>query len=234
MNPPNQQSDRLHVLNFIMFLILGFSMSSCSLIQRSQQARTTNKEIKNTEPRTSVNQTPRVQVTRSVVDSSGQPIQATTAKGQNVQEIGIVATVDARRSQVNQLERRLESENEKMQYARILPLFKDDTEKIEFLTLPTVVSRQEWINENKILKRSKTVTKEMKKAIENQDITMDMSMDLVRKSWGEPNSIEVSGNPLYKNEKWKYIKFVTTSGGYKAEKRIVYFENGKVSGWETE
>lgn len=211
--------------------------TSCSLIQKSQEARVTNKEIKANDPRTTDPSKPRLMVTRSTVDPQGNPLPNSQSKKSNVQEIGVTPrsqSADHLKMQVNQLERRLESENEKQQYARILPLFKNDQEKIEFLTLPTVISRQQWINENKILKRSKSISTDMKQAVENQDITMNMTMDLVKKAWGEPNNIEVSGNSIYKNEKWKYIKFVSTSGGYKAEKRIVYFENGRVSGWETE
>lgn len=218
------------MLRLFISLYFIFFFSSCSLIHKSQQARSTNKDIKASEPRTQTqSDKPRVLITRSTVDPQGNPLPSSRSD-----EDDSISSPDSAKAHVNKLERRLESENEKQQYARVLPLFKNDLEKIEFLTLPTVVSRQEWINEKKILKRSTSVTPEMRRAVENQDITMEMPMDLVKKAWGEPASIEVSGNPIYKNEKWRYIKFVSTSGGYKAEKRIVYFENGKVSGWETE
>lgn len=61
-----------------------------------------------------------------------------------------------------------------------------------------------------------------------------MPAEYVKKSWGEPVNIEVSGNPIYRNERWQYNKQVATPQGYKQEKRYVYFEGGRVVGWETE
>lgn len=74
----------------------------------------------------------------------------------------------------------------------------------------------------------------MKGLVENQDIAIGMTQDLVRKAWGEPESIDVSGNRIYKNEKWKFSRTMTLGDGFKSEKRYVYFEGGRVVGWETE
>lgn len=74
----------------------------------------------------------------------------------------------------------------------------------------------------------------MKSLIETQDIAVGMPQDYVKRSWGDPMSVEVSGNPIYKNERWKYQKFVSAPEGYRKETRYVYFEGGRVVGWETE
>lgn len=137
-------------------------------------------------------------------------------------------------SRVRDLERKLDSRMEREQYAKILPWLKTEDEKIEFLTLSGVENRQQWINDKKIWQRSRTPTQEYKELIDSQDIAIGMPMDFVKKAWGEPQLIESSGNPIFKNERWKYIRHVSTAQGFKQEKRYVYFEGGRVVGWETE
>lgn len=137
------------------------------------------------------------------------------------------------RKKLRQLERTLDSQKERLQYSKILPWFADDQEKIEFLTIPTIEGRQVWINKNKIWSRAKDL-RYFDDIVESQDIALGMPADYVRKSWGEPTTIESSGNPIYKNERWQYLKQVSTPQGYKQEKRLVYFEGGRVAGWETE
>lgn len=137
------------------------------------------------------------------------------------------------RKKLRQLERTLDSQKERIQYSKVLPWLHDDTEKIEMLAIPTIEGRQVWINKNKIWSRAKNL-KNFEDVVAAQDIAIGMPSDYVKKSWGEPDSIEISGNPIYKNERWQYSKQVATPQGYKQEKRYVYFEGGRVVGWETE
>ncbi len=137
-------------------------------------------------------------------------------------------------SRLRDLERKLDSKIEREQYAKILPWLKSEDEKIEFLSLNGVENRQQWISQKKIWQRAQLPTQEYKELIESQDIAIGMPMDFVRKAWGEPQLIENSGNPVFKNERWKYMRHVSTSQGFKQEKRYVYFEGGRVVGWETE
>lgn len=139
-----------------------------------------------------------------------------------------------KRQRVHALESRLDSLREKEQYSKILPWLKNDDEKIEFLSLRGLEARQAWVNEKAVWKRAQAPDPDLKEASDSGDIAVGMAMDYVKKAWGEPQSVEVSGNPLYKNERWKYTKFVSTQDGFKQEKRFVYFEGGKVVGWETE
>ena len=132
------------------------------------------------------------------------------------------------------MERSLSSKKEREQYSKILPWLKNDEEKISFLSIPSIEGRQQWINRNNIWGRSQAPQEEMKELIETQDIAVGMPQDYVRRSWGEPLSVEVSGNPIYKNERWKYQRQVSTSQGFRKETRYVYFEGGRVVGWETE
>lgn len=138
-----------------------------------------------------------------------------------------------KRKRVRTLERALDSQKERLQYSKVLPWLKDDSEKLDYLTIPSIEGRQAWVNRNKIWSRAKDL-KGYVEVMESQDIAVGMPADYVRKSWGEPSNIEASGNPIYKNERWKYLKQVSTPQGYRQEKRLVYFEGGRVVGWETE
>lgn len=138
------------------------------------------------------------------------------------------------RQKVRELERSLSSKKEREQYSKVLPWLKNDAEKVSFLSIPSIEGRQQWINRNNIWSRSQAPQEEMRSLIENQDVAVGMPQEYVRRSWGEPLSIEVSGNPIYKNERWKYQRQVPTSQGFRKEIRFVYFEGGRVVGWETE
>lgn len=137
------------------------------------------------------------------------------------------------RRKVRELERSIELQKEKAQYSKILPFLQSDEEKIQFLSIPSVEGRQHWVNRKKIWDRVKADS-HYHEALETQDIAVGMTADLVRKSWGDPQSIEASGNSVYKNERWKYTRDVPSPSGYKRERRFVYFEGGRVIGWETE
>jgi hypothetical protein len=137
------------------------------------------------------------------------------------------------RKKLRQLERSLDSQKERLQYSKVLPWLVSDTEKIQILSIPSIEGRQVWINKNKVWSRAKDL-KNFDDVVESQDIAIGMPADYVKKSWGEPTDIESSGNPIYKNERWQYLKQVSTPQGYKQEKRLVYFEGGRVVGWETE
>lgn len=139
----------------------------------------------------------------------------------------------ADRQRLRELERGLNSTNERLQYSKVLPWLKGDQEKIALLSIPTTEGRQVWINKNKIWSRAKSLT-EFDEVVESQDIALGMPTEYVKKSWGEPDHVETSGNPIYRNERWQYNRQVATPQGYKLEKRLVYFEGGRVVGWETE
>lgn len=138
-----------------------------------------------------------------------------------------------KRRKVRNLERTLDSQKERQNYSKVIPWLENDDEKIAYLTIPSIEGRQAWVNKNRIWLRN-TNFKDFELAVQTQDIVLGMPADFVKKSWGEPDAIENSGNPIYKNERWKYIKQVSTPNGYHQEKRYVYLEGGRVVGWETE
>lgn len=138
-----------------------------------------------------------------------------------------------KRKKVRVLERSLDSQKERYNYSKVLPWLQSDEEKLEYLGIPSIEGRQAWVNKKQIWKRTKN-NKEYQNIMESLDIALGMPTDFVKKAWGEPDSIDHSGNPIYKNERWKYHKQISTPNGYRQEKRYVYFEGGRVVGWETE
>lgn len=136
------------------------------------------------------------------------------------------------RYKVRGLERTLDSEKERLHYSKVLPYLITDQEKVDYLTNPTLEGRQAWVIRNKIWSRKSD--KDYLDVVDSQDLVLGMNQELVRKSWGEPESVEHSGNPIYKNEKWRYIRDIPSPNGYKRQRRFVFFEGGRVVGWETE
>jgi len=65
-------------------------------------------------------------------------------------------------------------------------------------------------------------------AINYQDLILGMNMDEVRAAWGEPREVEMAGDPRQGNHRWLYFNGLSLLG-----RKIVYFENGRVAGWDT-
>ncbi len=138
-----------------------------------------------------------------------------------------------KRKKVRLLERKLDSQKERIGYSKILPWLQNDDEKIDYLSISSIEGRQAWVNKNKIWKRAQN-SNDFSEVVNDLDIAVGMPADYVKKAWGEPEAIDHSGNPIYKNERWKYVKQISTPHGYRQEKRYVFFEGGRVVGWETE
>lgn len=133
---------------------------------------------------------------------------------------------------LKQLENQLSSKRELEQYSKALPWFQNDEEKIAFLSSGNYEDRQNWIKENDLQGRALSTSSQLQELVDVQDIALGMPENLVRKAWGEPQSIEVSGAAAFHNQRWKYSKYISTPDGYKTELKTVYFEGGKVVGWE--
>lgn len=69
-------------------------------------------------------------------------------------------------------------------------------------------------------------------ALRSRDITLGMTRDQVREAWGEPRNREYSGESASGNERWSYSLGVSSFWSVQP-KRVVYFDRGVVSGWET-
>ncbi len=140
----------------------------------------------------------------------------------------------SQKDRIAQLEAALTERRQLEQYSRVLPWFENDDEKIEFLQLAGLYERQQWIREIDFFKRPAQQEDQLRELIDSRDIAVGMPEAIVRKSWGEPDAVEVSGHPLYKNYRWKYQKYASTEDGFAMSKKTVYFEGGKVAGWEVQ
>jgi hypothetical protein len=137
------------------------------------------------------------------------------------------------RIELNRLEKKLQSDIEKKQYFTLKPFFNNDSERVYYLKLPTQEARERWSNSRGISSVETAFNKQDTALIEKNDIAKGMSKNAVTQSWGEPDFVEVAGNSLYGNERWRYNKLVSTEEGYKNEMRFIYFDSGRVVGWET-
>lgn len=150
-------------------------------------------------------------------------------------ELGLVSNEKsiAYRQTLKRYERELEGRAEKEQYYRAKPLLKNDGERLRFLGLGSTTKRDRYLASVGIDGDNITHPPEVQQLIDENDIAAGMTKQAVRESWGAPDGVEVAGNPMYGNEQWHYTEQVTSSEGYMTEKRVVYFEGGRVVGWET-
>ena len=65
-------------------------------------------------------------------------------------------------------------------------------------------------------------------------VRIGMGKKNVQSKFGSPDEVEIAGNPKYGNERWTYERNVRTSRGSYEERKVIYFENGTVVGWEVQ
>lgn len=136
------------------------------------------------------------------------------------------------RVRLKRQEARIATKREKKQYFEVRSALKNDRERLQFLALPTYEARARFAQTRGFGHADETYPEEVAKTIESNDIALGMSQKGVTESWGDPDMVETAGNALYGFERWKYNRYITGDEGYKKEMRIVYFEGGRVVGWE--
>jgi hypothetical protein len=136
------------------------------------------------------------------------------------------------RIRLKRMETRLATKREKKQYFNVRAALRSDRERIYFLSLPTYEAKERWAQQRGLGAQDETYPEEVAKTIESNDIALGMSQKAVTQSWGDPDAVEVAGNPLYGYERWKYNRYISGNEGYQKEMRVVYFEGGRVVGWE--
>ncbi|RME17217.1 MAG: hypothetical protein D6797_02980 [Bdellovibrio sp.] len=208
-------------IRFLFFFLLFLGLSACGLFQRSPYSYYENTDAYSLN---AYYQEKNLYLIQEAKKELGIPPKTPLSPKQE--------SAIRKRVLVKKLERRLRSKKEKKQYYNYLPYLSNDDEKIQLLQLPSTEQRNRWIlaHQKRIATRPHPI---VDLAIEKKDIIPGMKQKDVIESWGEPQSIEVAGNPLYKNERWKYQKMIPSNEGYKKEVRIIYFEGGRVVGWET-
>lgn len=210
---------------FLIFFIAG--LSACSTFDRSMESGYSNTfyepPAQNIEDFYSARNREKAKVARSELGyESAQTLS-------EIEAAEVKARIDLHR-----LENQLAYEAEKKQYYSFKPYFKNDFERVQFLKLPTREARQRWAQARGLKTEETEFDSGTQQLIENNDIAKGMSRSAVIQSWGNPDIEEYAGNPVYGNERWVYNKQVSTDQGYRQEKRLIYFEAGRVIGWETE
>lgn len=85
-----------------------------------------------------------------------------------------------------------------------------------------------------LLNEQQPLVTQKRKPSGSDHLHLGMAKNGVQRSLGIPTQVEVAGNPKYENERWIYETQVPTLEGYYSERRVIYFENGTVVGWESE
>jgi hypothetical protein len=129
-------------------------------------------------------------------------------------------------------EKALEGKREREQYFKNKPYMRSDRERLEFLAQDSFESRQRWLNAKGIA-ASAAHAPDIQALVDINDIALGMTKQAVKDSWGEPELVEVSGNPIYGNERWHYSEQTQSAEGFKSQHRMVYFDSGRVIGWES-
>ena len=136
------------------------------------------------------------------------------------------------RSALHKAEKMIDGKREREQYYRNKPYLRTDRERIEFLKLDSYETRARWLAAKGIDGSSTSHPPEIQALVDVNDISLGMTKQAVKDSWGEPELVEVAGNPMYGNERWHYSEQLPSTEGYLTEHRLVYFEGGRVAGWE--
>lgn len=66
----------------------------------------------------------------------------------------------------------------------------------------------------------------------SDDLVLGMDMNDVRSVWGAPREVQTAGDPRHGNQRWIYPNGLYSAAGV-GSARVVYFEAGRVAGWET-
>ncbi len=73
---------------------------------------------------------------------------------------------------------------------------------------------------------------QIREAMETHDLTLGMRREEVVSAWGQPHEVESAGGFESGNERWLYGEGLSAHYGTRPV-RLVYFEAGRVAGWET-
>lgn len=161
---------------------------------------------------------------------------------QAMKELGIQKSINdsealqqkvADRLRLKKLEQQLRGQEETNQYYKYKPYFRSDRERIHFLSLSNIEQRSQYLTRSKVVELKGNYSETEKVLIEENDLGLGMTKKAVRESWGPPDEVEVAGDPRFGNERWRYKKAIVNSDAYKEEMRLIYFEAGRVVGWQT-
>lgn len=126
---------------------------------------------------------------------------------------------EALRWELADLEAR-QSEQAQATYRKYAHQFSSISERIYFLKLP-YHERYSYLESRGIVS-SPSYANYFQPS--SGTISLGMSKEEVLSAFGRPQRVEIAGNPRFENERWLYAQ--------QGSKQYVYFESGKVGGWE--
>lgn len=99
------------------------------------------------------------------------------------------------------------------------------SERIYFLKL-TIREKKDYLASRGLLKKEnqQVDSREQMYSQRQSQVITGMTKSAVMNNLGQPRSVEVAGNPSFENERWLYSVNGAT--------RYIYFEAGRVQGWE--
>ena len=136
------------------------------------------------------------------------------------------------RVRLKRAEARLPNRRERRAWYALRGNLTDDDERLRVISLPTTAARARYAIDRKVGSPDQNRSDELAAVIENKDIALGMTQKAVAESWGDPDQVEVSGDTIYGVERWRYNRYVSGGEGYRKETRVVYFDGGRVAGWE--
>lgn len=207
----------MHAFKNLVFLILIMGLTSCS------QFKTHRDYVAEMERDDSSFFNPRVDFP-VVAGDTGRDWESTSdRKNRTPASVDEIQDNKSRRYLTQEL-RKLEgqqSDNALEQYEKNKHHFKTTSEKIYFLKL-SQFERKDYLASRGFIKEETSPRQIF--AMRDSKVASGMSKSQVMENWGEPNRVEVAGNPSYENERWLY----SVNGATK----YIYFESGVVRGWE--
>ena len=207
----------MHTFKNLVFLILIMGLSSCS------QFMTHRDYVAEMERDDSSFFNPRVDFP-VVAGDTGRDWESTSdRKNRTPASVDEIQDNKSRRFLTQEL-RKLEgqqSDNALEQYEKNKHHFKTTSEKIYFLKL-SQFERKDYLASRGFIKEESSPRQIF--AMRDSNVASGMSKSQVMENWGQPNRVEVAGNPSYENERWLY----SVNGATK----YIYFESGRVQGWE--
>jgi len=156
------------------------------------------------------------------------------ANEESVYEYSFTQTGRERRkkSDVELMESGLRTQSDRDYYELAKPILKTEKDRKEFLMQKDRTAQKRWLASRGISENSLHEVN-IKQAIDEGDLILGMSKEAVLMSWGDPEAVDVAGNPDYGIERWLYNHYEGSPEGYQKQERLIYFERGKVVGWET-
>ena len=213
-------------MKFMTLVLISTMLSACAMLQRHQDSGYADYETSLTESN----------IKQYYNDKkSYEKMQVMNEMGmQPTQPLNEVETQQLNhRLYLKRLEEKLITERERKQYYYYKPMMKSDAERIRFLRIPSIEGRDRYAQQLDLVKKFNDFDDNTLALIEDNDIAIGMNQQAVKESWGDPDNVEVAGKEIYGNQAWKYTKMVSSNEGYKKETRIIYFESGRVIGWES-